>query len=183
MTRGKKVKAQRKTALATGGEIPFQESLMNEYVVALLNQGWSNLRIERTFPGYVAHATLAQTNSPGETMNAHMGGDSPAQAVYGIGRQLGRHFSPNPSGDDPSKLHAVVRDLQRQVGTALAMIAIYERFMQELERDGNESVKQVIAALREVIAELQGARSSAIDTDTTPIRPLTDRNHPKLLSQ
>lgn len=162
---------------------------MNTYVVALFNQGWSNLRIERTSPGYIAHASLSQTNTSGERMNAHMGGDSPAQAVYGIGRQLGRHFAPNPGSEDPTKLHAALKDLQRQVGTALATIAIYERFMQELERDGNDSVKAVVGALREVIADMTKARTSLIDTDTSPLathradgRPLTDRNHPRLLN-
>lgn len=39
---------------------------------------------------------------------------------------------------ETDQLQAVVRDLQRQLGTALGAVAIYEKFMQELERDGND---------------------------------------------
>ncbi len=71
---------------------------------------------------------------------------------------------------ETDQLQAVARDLQRQLGTALATVAIYEKFMQELEHDGNDSVKQLVGALRETIAEMRQIRRSSVSVDTREIR-------------
>jgi hypothetical protein len=161
----------------------LKPELLDKYIMALFEQGWSNLRIEKSVTGggtagYTAHGEL--TTAQGEQVRGHMFGRTPAEAFYSLGRHVGRHFSATPVGTDTGAAVRAIKVLQEQLGTALAVVALYAKFMKELRENGNESVQQLVDALDELILELHRARGGAerAPDGMTVIRPVTDRNHP-----
>jgi hypothetical protein len=157
----------------------LKPALLNDYIQALFEQGWGPLTIrpsttEGGTVGYTVDGTLH--SAPGETMNSHIFGRTPAEAFYALGRRIGRHFSPNPLGDarrQAENLQTTLKSLERQIGTEKAVVGLYERLVAEIGERGNPEIMAITSEFNALIDEFRLTRGVEVSPGVTLTRPVT----------